>query len=342
MPASEKPHNGRVLYLDGWRGLAIFSVLFGHFGTAFALNFGRAGVELFFVLSGRLMAELLFTQRVELSQFFPRRFSRVWPTLFIFSGGCLIFSALFTHNVRPIDFLAAITFTSNYLAAFFSTAPWLEHTWSLCIEEHSYILLGIIALLTRKYALDPIKIIIGLIIFAVTLGYVQTFIFDMDYRHVYWRSDVRGASILLGAAAFLVLNAKTPPRMLQAAWTPLFFTVAGFALQLNVVPDPIKYSFGTTCFAIAIATLNHARGPFLRALESKPAIFLGLTSYSLYIWQQPFYQNIGHKIPVAMAIEQRLIWGAAAATAAMISFYFIETPSRKYLNTLWARLSQKM
>lgn len=101
-------------------------------------------------------------------------------------------------------------------------------------------LLGIIAPLTRKYALDPTKILSGLIIFAITLGYVQTFVFDMNYRHIYWRI----ASILLDAMAFLFLNAKRSHRMLQTSWTPVVFTVAGFALQLNAAPTQLSIRLG--------------------------------------------------------------------------------------------------
>jgi peptidoglycan/LPS O-acetylase OafA/YrhL len=84
---SQYTHSARLSALDGWRGLAILGVLFDHFVTKSGINLGRFGVELFFVLSGRLMAEILFVQKMPLNVFFLRRFSRVYPALFVFVLG---------------------------------------------------------------------------------------------------------------------------------------------------------------------------------------------------------------------------------------------------------------
>lgn len=62
----------RILYLDGVRGLAIVLLMVGHFLTTRGVNFGRLGVELFFVLSGRLMAEILFVDRCEIGDVAPQ------------------------------------------------------------------------------------------------------------------------------------------------------------------------------------------------------------------------------------------------------------------------------
>ena len=82
MPA--QPSHARSLLLDNWRGWAIIFVLLGHFTSLPGVNFGRFGVDLFFVLSGRLMADLLFLKRIELPTFFYRRFSRVLPVSLLF------------------------------------------------------------------------------------------------------------------------------------------------------------------------------------------------------------------------------------------------------------------
>ena len=75
----------RIAYLDGWRGLAVLLVFVGHFITTWGVNYGRLGVELFFVLSGRLMAEILFERELDLGKFYWRRFSRVFPALLVFA-----------------------------------------------------------------------------------------------------------------------------------------------------------------------------------------------------------------------------------------------------------------
>ncbi|TIU24619.1 MAG: acyltransferase, partial [Mesorhizobium sp.] len=74
----------RLAYLDGWRGLSIALVLIGHFFPVPGINLGVLGVEFFFVLSGRLMGEILFIERFPLKKFFKRRFSRIYPALLVF------------------------------------------------------------------------------------------------------------------------------------------------------------------------------------------------------------------------------------------------------------------
>ncbi|MBB6484382.1 acyltransferase family protein [Rhizobium lusitanum] len=72
---SEIPNRFHIPALDGWRGLAILIVLTGHFGGDTVLpGLASAGVDLFFVLSGRLMAEILFVRKIPLRLFFFRRF----------------------------------------------------------------------------------------------------------------------------------------------------------------------------------------------------------------------------------------------------------------------------
>ena len=61
-PPIEPPPRERITYLDGWRGLAIIMVLLGHFFSIRLFSLAPFGVEFFFVLSGRLMAEILFVE----------------------------------------------------------------------------------------------------------------------------------------------------------------------------------------------------------------------------------------------------------------------------------------
>jgi peptidoglycan/LPS O-acetylase OafA/YrhL len=72
----------RIGYLDGWRGFAILCVLEAHFVgffESFRFDFGRFGIDVFFSLSGMLMAGILFEQRMPLGLFYRRRISRILP-----------------------------------------------------------------------------------------------------------------------------------------------------------------------------------------------------------------------------------------------------------------------
>jgi peptidoglycan/LPS O-acetylase OafA/YrhL len=140
-------HSQRLDYLDGWRGLSIIAVLLGHYAPLGIYNTGRLGVEMFFVLSGRLMADVLFVERFPLGAFFRRRIARVWPGLFVFVAIMAVaFRGSGNLQVKPIDIVSSLTFTGNYVRIYLHNMGVLDHTWSLCVEEWGYLVLGLVAL----------------------------------------------------------------------------------------------------------------------------------------------------------------------------------------------------
>jgi len=129
----------RLLYLDGWRGLAIISVLIGHFlSRNFPALFvlGGYGVTLFFVLSGRLMADILFVRRQPIQLFFERRIARISPALIVLVNYLAIYSIMWfywrgTIMMHPWEYFTALTFTINYAQAYWvgEESRYLAHIW---------------------------------------------------------------------------------------------------------------------------------------------------------------------------------------------------------------------
>lgn len=313
----------RLLYLDGWRGVAILAVLVGHF-TRFS-SAGGTGVEIFFVLSGRLMAQILFVDRYPLPIFFQRRLSRVVPALAVLVVAMLSLSAVSSRlfdgpsYATITDALTALTFTSNYASALFGTRSILEHTWSLAVEEHSYILLALVAVLVSRRSSSAARLLLPVALLCMANGLWLAFHFhgrELDHE-VYWRTDVRAASVFLSAAIYLLVRGRTMPTYLG----PLAF---GVGLILTPAPAEIKYTLGTLCFALAVNALEAAPPMILKALSWKPLVGVGLISYSLYLWQQPFYAFKAQlHTPVALVL---------ALVAAAGSYFIVERPARRYLN----------
>jgi peptidoglycan/LPS O-acetylase OafA/YrhL len=329
---------GRVEYLDGWRGLAILAVLLGHFTNILAL--GELGVELFFVLSGRLMADLLFVKRVKATTFLVRRVSRVYPALLVFVAAtfplALVAGSRLSNGGRPvaegIDAAAALTFTTNYLASFWHHLSIYSHTWSLAVEEHAYILLlGVAALVMRDRQKAAVLLwLASLLCFANGLN--QN-VHPHDQIAVYWQTDVRVASIFLSAALFLTLQQV---RWLRGgSWivlvSPLCLIVL-LAFYLSGAPEELRYTVGTLVAALAINFLDVSL-PFMReCLETRTITLCGALSYSLYLWQQPFWL-VSNKLPAFLAP----VVLAALLTVAYASFRIIETPARRAINAAWDR-----
>ncbi|MCJ2057395.1 acyltransferase [Methylobacterium sp. J-048] len=316
--------------LDGWRGCAILLVLVGHFGTTHGINLGRFGVELFFVLSGRLMAEILFVRDAPLKTFFVRRASRIYPALTCFVLAMSVLALASRHDSQIVGCLAALTLTYNYYHLWFAEVPNVDHIWSLCVEEHSYILLGLTALAWRRFGFPLLPVITALAALACLNGVVSTAI-GGGYTDVYWRSDVRGASILLGAAAYLKFVRNDPMRQ-KPSWRPAFLLLAGLLLNVDLVPDPIKYSLGTALLAAAVASISIAPAMMREGLTSTPLLLFGAWSYSIYLWQQPFYvlhEAIGGRLSKALVMP--------AIALGIASLFLIERPTRGYLNRLFDR-----
>src|SRR6266481_2828688 len=287
--ASGRPSTRHVPHLDGWRGLAIGSLLVGHFTPLPGIDFGRVGVELFFVLSGRLMAEILFVRNFPLPAFFRRRVARIWPALFVFVLGMAAVSAVFNPGrVTGFDVLTALTFTANYVSALGHRVYVFDHIWSLCIEEHAYVFLALVALLARRRHANPVLICIAAAVISMLSGVFQSLVLHGQYHQVYWRTDARVASILLASAFYVLVHENASLLARLPKLTPVIFGVLGMLLSFRVVPDALRYTFGTFCFAASVSSIDMAPRFVLWILRSPIMVRLGLWSFSLYLWQQPY------------------------------------------------------
>jgi len=110
-------HARRLAYLDGWRGLSILLVLFGHFAMHARSWPATLGVELFFVLSGRLMADILFVERFPLAAFYKRRVSRIFPGLAVFVVATWLAARGTALGFKLSAAASALSFTLNYAMA---------------------------------------------------------------------------------------------------------------------------------------------------------------------------------------------------------------------------------
>jgi peptidoglycan/LPS O-acetylase OafA/YrhL len=312
--------------LDGWRGLAVLLVLFGHFVSSNYLNSGRLGVELFFVLSGRLMAQILFIERVSLRSFYLRRFARIFPALFIFLlfVGAWIFSS--GRDFSAVYFGRSVLLISNYYFDDPGRVVFIDHLWSLCVEEHSYIVLGLIALFVRRSTSQAGILMAALAIGAIAWGGYLTWMLGLDYYSVYWRSDVRAASVLIGALVYLYASflGEVFDHFKMRPGTFMFLAVLS---SFNIVPDPVKYSFGTLMIALSLISLERAVGYGTKievVFSSRFLCGLGAISFSLYLWQQPFYKLV-------QSPEDRGVYLVCAIIFGIASYRLIEQPFRRRL-----------
>lgn len=322
-PLPSAPHaSGPWLpWLDGWRGLSLLLVIVGHL-TRFDLA-GRLGVEMFFVLSGRLMAELLVIRRQPLPAFLWRRMARVWPALWTYVGmvgAALSVSWLFGDQRHALTgALAALTFTANYVEASVSM-PYFDHAWSLAVEEHAYLLLALIVLLARRRAGVAAGVALGLAALAMVNGAVQVQLLGHDRYYTYLQSDVRVASVLLPFALHLMWRAGRP------GWVAPAAIAVGLWLGIGE-PGLLRFGLGTAALAMAVVTLDGAPRALRSLLATAPLRWAGLASFSLYLWQQPFMLFYRAGTSSALCIAGALSLGAW-------SYLRVERPARRRLIAL--------
>lgn len=307
--------------------MAISLVIAGHFWADEHLWSGvsKLGVEFFFVLSGRLMAEILFIRKVPLPTFFIRRFSRVYPGLVAFVALVTIVSMRSAYAHGGVAVALALTFTLNYAMVYAHPVALLDHLWSLCVEEHGYAVLAGVALVTRRFIRPAGIAIAALGVAALANGLVRTYALHEGFFQVNWRTDVAAAAILLPAALWLRLHAASIPRWIA----PL---ALGVAVCCRIEPAyAISFGIATPALALAVTTIDRSPRLLLAILSHRALRLTGLWSYSLYLWQQPFY-----KLHLAgVAPTPVLILGAVACAA--ISFYAVERPARRAINRFAGR-----
>lgn len=309
-----------VKYLDGWRGLAIGLVLAEHFCGMWG-NAGKLGVDLFFVLSGLLMSQILFEKRTPLPIFYRRRVSRIVPVLLLFLTITLSASYAAGLAVTKADVFATPLFLRSYFDPFIwrSELP-IGHIWSLNIEEHCYMLLALIA------AIPLLMKRAGWVMAGLGLS---TFVAIAFYREFHPSPTQDWAIRTECAAAFLLLSAGYRQLKLKhvQAWMPLAALLIGAACYAKGVHAFAKIVIAPFFLAFAVNHIGETYKAVLRALEWKPLCMLGIWSYSLYLWQQPFYE-FKHILPTGTPLLLAFAVGLA-------SFYWFERPTREWLNRYW-------
>ena len=309
----------REVQLDAVRGLAIVLAMGWHLNngadtSAFmdvllfpGRSFGWAGVDLFFVLSGFLVGRLVLSE-IQLSdafdyrRFLVRRGFRLWPVLYVYLAAQLIVA----DDPWQSYFFQVFLHVQNY-----AETP-LAHLWSLAVEEHFYLALGILMPLLIRWRASARTLafsVIGLMATAWALRSAGLAVgvdpHDLQVQTQY-RVDALGMGLLIAIAAvhFPVLFERLKQQRLILAAAGIL----GFAL-LTVLGDGIsRVLVGYTVAYLASAALilsvdkvhvPRAVKPIVRALA-----FLGLYSYSLYIW----HNGLGNVVAAKVASVLGITW----------------------------------
>ncbi len=317
---------GRVLVWDGWRGMAILLVLCGHFYDIGWVWEDRMGVDIFFVLSGMLMSVILFERRMSLRDFYVRRFSRIYPVFFV----CVLmmFAIAFVTSTEFTlwELISSLTFLRTYTPSdphIWSSGVTVGHLWSLNVEEHAYVFLSVITLcfVSRKF------IAVGLLFVAFSLICLSLYRYlqlpPAEFRLYMIRTESAVVFILLSAGYGLLARQyqfSVPPA------APVLSLAVACVCYANEAP---AWLLVTVCPVLLAFSVNHLKEmpAFVTAVLSNSVIrHFGLWSYSIYLWQQIFYQY-------AWALPGKKLTAFLISIAVGVtSYYLLEQPVRRRLN----------
>lgn len=333
--------------IDGLRSLAILPVLFYHAGLA-PFSGGYVGVDVFFVISGYLITSIILRERREgrfsLSGFYARRIRRIFPALAVMMAASFPVALVLLGPSAMQEFAGGLAASTAFVAniyflkvsGYFSTGAELKplvHNWSLSVEEQYYLLFPAALLLTWR--LGPKR---QLMLFAAlalaSLAVAQRQVQQGDAEWAFFLLQSRVWELLLGGLAGVVLLSGAGQRLgLHRQSGPA--ALSGIVLILVAV---FAYDDGTAfpglaalvpCLGALLVILFAAPSNLAgRLLGLRPVVFVGLISYSLYLWHQPLLAFTR----IATGSGDRWLMLAVVAACfpvAAASWRFVETPARR-------------
>jgi peptidoglycan/LPS O-acetylase OafA/YrhL len=319
--------------LDGLRGIAAIAVLFFHAHLGFAVN-GYVGVDVFFALSGFLITSILLREvrsrgRLRLTRFYVRRLLRLYPALLL-TCALVVGIGLATGKLAEVGpgAAAALVYMGNWWMYTGHPALFLEHTWTLAIEEHFYAVwpLLLILLCSRRKVLRALGMTASLALLVVLftpwpepIGAVRgTYLRGFP---IVWGSllawfalgrSVRGQRALgwaSGACLISLVVVLSVGRALPERWLtgPNSITaVLTVVVLAGVVLAPTSW----TASVLADSRLRWA----------------GTRSYGMYLYHFPLLQGLRHHVDIGPLWARVVLGILLTLVVTELSYRWVESP----------------
>jgi peptidoglycan/LPS O-acetylase OafA/YrhL len=312
--------------LDGLRGVAILLVIGRHYFNT-PLGGGTAGVDLFFVLSGYLITTLLLqehreTGRISLAGFYLRRARRLLPALIVMLGAYLIGAVVQGRlGIAARAAAAGGFYTANIAQAYWPHLMGREPIgplWSLALEEQFYFLWPFVLIVLLRAGVRR-GVILAALASLIALVCVERFWLLLSHapdQRIYASPESASDALLSGVLlAFVLQHPKLRGERRALIGVEIFAFAAGVGLVETFTGPLVDLS------AALLITYAVQQGSWLsRALSWRPLVFVGLISYSLYLW---------HLLILSWVGENRLLALPIAFGVAYVSTRWVERPFRR-------------
>jgi peptidoglycan/LPS O-acetylase OafA/YrhL len=325
--------------IDGLRAVAVLPVVFYHFQIA-PFSGGFVGVDIFFVISGYLITSLIHGETLNgafsLARFYERRIRRILPALFLMmlATTALAGSVLFPQDLMNFarSLVATALFGSNFY--FWSTVDYFDivaerkpllHTWSLAVEEQFYLLYPALFWLLRGTSQLKLVYVVG----AIFLVSLAANIWALRFAPVsdFYLLPFRAWELMLGALLALTPLKSSGRTSTMLAWSGLallLFSIFAFSAD---TPFPGEYAL-LPCIGAACVIYAGPQTIVGRALSLRPVVFIGLISYSLYLWHWPLLIFARYVVLRDLLVCEKLALILISGMVATLSWAYVEKPFR--------------
>jgi len=338
--------------VNGLRGIAVMGVVFYH-AEIVLQSFrifpgGFLGVDVFFVISGYLMTSIILkeyqtNQSFSFINYYKRRIRRLLPALLVVIFGTSIFSYFFLLPVHFEEFIksvaASIFFFSNFFFHFsgqaygaqvLSEIP-LLHTWSLSVEEQFYIVYPIVLLGMLIFLKKQIKLILIILIFS---SLVFASITNLNHQSFnFYMLPSRAWELLFGALLGININqlsiSKDKKKKGILAILGFLILLFSFAFFDNTRVHPTYLTLIPVIATYLIIQDTNKENFINRLLSFRILVFLGLISYSFYLWHHPIFSfakiiGVGDKSSII-----KFFFIILSIFLAFLTYKLVEKPFRK-------------
>ena len=357
--------------LDGLRAIAVGLVLVYHLFPPLMPG-GFLGVDVFFAISGFLIATLLMREhdskgRINLADFWRRRARRLLPALglvvAVTTAASFIVGGDLLYHIRQ-QVIGALLFVSNWVFIAFGTDYFaqdtpelLRNTWSLAIEEQFYLLLPLVLIVLLRRSRKVLVVTVFTLLGAGSAWLMWHYsLAGIDATRIYFGSDSHVFGLLFGVALAALLhrprtNAAAPASLTRPqAIVNTVIVIAGLScfmwLSLTLVEGSAEsfeggFQLATLAALVTVAAVTRPAAPLARVLDMRPLAYIGERSYGIYLWHWPVLLLVRQSLGPAAGLTTPvwvigLVTLAITLAAAGLSYRFVETPIRRYgLRTSW-------
>ncbi|ACL55894.1 acyltransferase family protein [Methylobacterium nodulans] len=330
--------------IDGLRGIAVLAVVLCHAEIG-AASGGYVGVDVFFVISGFLITEIILREidagQFSLAAFYHRRITRILPAFAVMTTVTMVVGALILTpgDLRSLGLSAVAAALSLSNVAFWRSAGYFDtdsaekpllHTWSLGVEEQFYLVFPVFVLALTRLSPPRRTAVIGVVLVgSALLSFVAVL---ASPKAAFYLVPTRAWELLVGSMTAIFMRSGRPPSL-----APNALGLVGLAM---IVWPILRYDSETRFpgLAAVVPTLGaalvivgsaRAGSPINRLLSAAGLVFIGKISYSLYLWHHPIFAFYRYVTQEEFKPGAQVTLIAASFAVGAASWRWVEVPFRR-------------